>query len=89
MGAHQDPVVLAAHQLLDGAAQGEGLPRPVGAEDDDGAQGELQGCRDGPHCLPLLGVQPLVLVSWPLSSGVPGDGGRPTGIRAMNKLLRS
>ena len=76
MGADQDPVALAAQQLLDGAAQGERLPRPVWPEDDDGRQGELQGRGDGPHGLPLLGVESLVhlgqLPAVPLRGWVPG-----------------
>ena len=76
MGADQDSVTRGPKQLLDGPAQGERLPRPVGAEDDDGRQGELQGGGDGPHGLPLLGVEPLVhlgqLPAQPLLGRVPG-----------------
>ena len=76
VGADQDPVALAAQQLLDGAAQGERLSRPVWTEDDDGRQDELQGRGDGSHGLPLLGVEPLVhlgqLPAVPLRGRVPG-----------------
>lgn len=76
MGADQDPVARGPQQLLDGSAQRERLPRPVRPEDDDGGQGELQGGGDGPHRLPLLGVEPLVhlgqLPAQPLLGGVPG-----------------
>lgn len=76
VGADQDPVALCVQQLLDGSAKGERLPRPVGPEDDDGGQGELQGGGDGSHGLPLLGVEPLVhlgqLPAEPLLGRVPG-----------------
>ena len=80
VGAHQDPVVPTLQQLLDGPAQGERLASPVGPEDDDRGQGELQGGGDGPDGLPLLGVESLRVPRGqlrPLGGRGPGDWGRP------------
>ena len=76
MGAHQDPVVPTLQQLLDGPAQGERLASPVGPENDDRGQGELQGGGDGPDGLPLLWVEALSVPRGklrPLGCRGPGD----------------
>ena len=75
--ADQDPVARHAQELLDGPAQGECLAGAVRSDDEDGWEAELGGRRDGPHRLPLLGVESAVsLPVWPLSGRMPGDRGR-------------